>query len=246
MSRFLPIVLATLWVACGNDPAAPPLECGTNLATDAELELTPRNDDNLEQLAIVATNRVVAGEAQYERVVRDVAKIRAMRPDLRDVGFLADFNQEIIVRADEGTISRMVEGTYGAWECLNRRFKVNDIEFGAGTPERADVTFDGVYHIPTLADRYARLPGIESATGGLRIGDGSTICVTPRGSDWHYVVDQGTGDCQSGCRDHDYSYFLSREDGAVTPSGSWAERSPDPKPAWVTSYVTPRACHANW
>ena len=56
------VVLAAVVVlgaSCGSEPAVPPLECGTNLATDEELALTPREDDNLEQLAIVATMRVV-------------------------------------------------------------------------------------------------------------------------------------------------------------------------------------------
>lgn len=246
MKPSVALVLATavmLGAGCGSEPAAPPLECGTNLATDAELALTPREDENLEQLAIVATMRVVAGSEQYQRVVRDVGIIREMRPDLRSIEFLPDFSQDLIVRADEETIASMVEGTYGAWECLNRRFKVSDIRFGEGTPDRADLVFDGVYHIPTLAERYAELPGVQAATGGIRFGGGSTICVTSTPGEWHYVVDQGSGDCESGCIDHDYSYFISHADGRVVPSGSWANRSPDPKPPWVTAYVNSRACH---
>ena len=245
MSRLLAaaIVAAAFSAGCGSDPATAPIECGTNLATDEELALTPREDDNLEQLAVVATMRVVAGEDQYQRVSRDVAMIRAIRPDLADIGFLPNFGQDLIVRADEATVARMVAGTYGAWECLNRRFKVNEIRSGAGTPDRVDLAFDGVYDIPTLAERYWELPGVQSATGGVRFGDGSTICVTPAASEWHYVVDQGTGDCESGCIDHDYNYFVTGEDGTLVRSASWAERSLDPKPQWVTNYVTPRACH---
>jgi hypothetical protein len=100
-----------------------------------------------------------------------------------------------------------------------------------------------VYHIPFLAERYAELPGVEDASEEIRLGDGSTICVTPDEPAWHYVVDQGSGDCPSGCIDHDFSYFVTTEDGAVTPSGSWTSRSGDPTPSWVTQYVTGKACH---
>ena len=234
---------AALCVGCGNDPAVPPLECGLNLATDEELALTPRQDTNLEELAIVATERVVAGEVEYARVLRDVAAIRGMRPDLESIGFLAAFQQEIIIRADEATIAQMATGAYPHWDCLNERFKVSGISSGAGTPDRLDLSFDGIYHIPTLAARYSVLPQVESASGGLSVGDGSTLCLTPGEDTWHYVVDKGVGNCESGCVDHDYSYFITTVDGTVLDSGSWATQSSDPKPQWVTNYVTPRACH---
>ncbi len=246
-ARFVMALAAGMFlVACSDSPDTAPVDCGTNLATDEELALTPREDENLELLAIVATSRVVAGQSQYERVVEDVEVIRTMRPDLRDIGFLPNFRQELVIRADEGTISRMVEGTYTAWDCLNERFKVENIRYGAGTPDRVDLELDGTYHIPTLAERYAELPGVRSASGGVRIGDGSTICVTAGTTQWHYVVDQGTGDCESGCIDHDYSHFISTNDGGVVAAGSWAERSPDPRPPWLDAYATPRACHGDY
>lgn len=236
-------MLASLSVGCGNDPAVAPLECGLNLASDEELALTPREDTNLEELGVVATERVVAGQVEYSRVMRDVAAFRSMRPDLENIGFRAAFQQEIIIRADEATIAQMASGAYHHWDCLNQRFEVSDIESGAGTPDRVDLKFDGVYHIPTLAERYGLLPGVESATGGLTVGDGSTLCLTPGDDTWHYVVDKGVGDCESGCIDHDYSYFITTLDGTVLASGSWATQSSDPKPQWVTNYVTPKACH---
>ena len=230
-------------MSCGSEPAPGTLECGTNLATDEELALTPRDDTNLEHMAIAATRRVVAGQEQYERIVRDVGAIRAMRPDLAAIDFLTDYAHEIIVRADEGTIARMLAGEYDPWDCLNERFRLKDLAFGPSTPDRVDLVFEGTYHTPTLAERYARLPGVQSATAGLRVGDGSTLCVTPGDDNWHYVVDQGTGDCVAGCTDHDYSYFISKADGTIVPSGTWAERSTDPRPPWFDAYVNDRACH---
>jgi len=239
------LVTGLTLTACGSDGAAH-VQCGDDLATDEELALTPRADSNLEQLAIVATRRVVAGQTEYDRVVRDVAAIREERPDLRGIGFLSAIGQGLIVRADETTIAEMQAGIYHGWDCLNVRFRVKEMMFGTntmGTPDRARLEFDGVYHIPLLVERYATLPSVESAGGESRIGDGSTICVTPGEQDWHYVVDQGSGDCPSGCIDRDYSYFVTTTDGTVTPSGSWASRSGDPTPPWITQYVTDQACH---
>lgn len=244
--RALPIASILLVAACGGDSSAAPIECGDDLATDEELALTPRDDLNLEQLAIVATGRVLAGQEQYDRVVRDVDAIREARPDLQEIGFLPAFGEEIIVRADETTIAEMEASRYEAWDCLNRRFGVTEMTFGtdgAGTPDRVRLELDGVYYTPLLAERYAELPNVLQASSEGVIGDGSTICVTSGESDWHYVVDEGSGDCPLGCIDHDYSYFVTASDGTVTPSGSWTNRSGDPAPSWVTQYVTDQACH---
>jgi hypothetical protein len=129
---------------------------------------------------------------------------------------------------------------------LNRRFRVADMAVGTdimGAPDRVRLEFEGVYDIPLLAERYAGLPGVEDASEEILLGDGSTLCVTPGEPTWHYVVDQGSGDCPAGCIDHDYHYFMSTADGAVTPSGSWTRRSGDSAPSWATSYVNARACH---
>jgi hypothetical protein len=234
--------------ACGSDEDAGVRECGKDLATDAELALTPRVDTNLEQLAMLVSGRLVAGQEEYDRVVSDVSAIRDMRPDLREIGFRPTAGQGLIVRGDEDTISGMEAGEYDAWDCLNERFRAKSMMFGTdimGVPNRVRIEFDGIYRIDLLAERYARLPGIEDAAEEYLVGDGSTICLTKGESEWHYVVDQGTGDCPAGCIDHDYSYFISTEDGAITPSGSWAERSGEPAPAWITDYVSDESCHGS-
>lgn len=239
------VAASLLLIACGNDAQTAQIDCGEDLASDAELAQTPRNDSNLEQLALVVTDAVVAAERDYERVVGDVTGIREMRPDLSDVDFRPTLGQGLILRADQGTIAAMQAGYYDAWNCLNDRFGLGEMSFGTditGTPDRVRLAFEGIYRISALAERYGELPNIESASEELLLGDGSTICATRGDADWHYVVDEGSGDCPAGCIHHDYSYFVTSVDGTVTPSGSWAIRSGDPTPAWVTSYVTPQAC----
>jgi hypothetical protein len=237
-----------LLAACGSDNSVAPIECGDDLATDDELALTPREDANLEALALVTTGRVVASQESYDRVIQDVAALRLARPDLREIGFRPALGQGLVVRADEITMSKIAAGSYEAWDCLNRRFRVVDMTVGTdimGAPDRVRLKFDGVYDVPLLAERYAGLPDIEDASEEILVGDGSTLCLTPGESTWHYVVDQGSGDCPAGCIDHDYHYFVSTAEGMVTPSGSWTSRSGEPAPPWVTDYVNAAACHGS-
>ena len=144
------VSVGALLVACGSESAATPVECGDDLATDQELVLTPRDDLNLEKLAIVATGRVVAGQEEYERVVQDVGSIREVRPDLRDIEFFSMFGQGLRVWASEETLTDMKAGRYQAWDCLNNRFGVTEMTFQSflGTSHSITFEFDGVYNIP--------------------------------------------------------------------------------------------------
>jgi len=178
--------------------------------------------------------------------VRDVSVIRKMRPDLEGIGFYPGFGQAVIVYATESALAAMAAGRYEAWACLNSRFNVTSMTFETnfmGAPDRVRLEFEGVYDDPLLAERYAELPSVTRASAGAVIGDGSTLCVTAGDPNWHYVVDQGSGDCPLGCIDHDYSYFVTTAEGAVTASGSWTTGSGHPIPSWVTDYVNTEACH---
>jgi hypothetical protein len=62
--------------------------CPGPLGDPEDLVATPRAQENLEFLALVVEpDAVVASQANYERVVADVAAIRALVPDLASIEY---------------------------------------------------------------------------------------------------------------------------------------------------------------
>jgi hypothetical protein len=235
----------------GVDAAADELRagCPPALVTAAELASTPRADVNLELLAIdLDPGKVVAGEATYQRVVRDVGAIRAKEPAVAKIGYFPHHDGRTIgfVLPLE-TAAQIEAGTYHAWDCLNETYGAKLppelIRIGNAAEVFAYLELKGNYSVERLAAEYARLPGITSTEGNGVGGDGPTICVTAGPSTWHYVFDAASGDCPAGCIDHTYRHFTTDPAGAVTALETWSTGGATPRPAWVTDLASPAACH---
>jgi hypothetical protein len=226
-----------------------PPGCPPALASPSELASTPRADVNLELLALkLSPGKVVAPQATYDRVVRDVGAIRAKAPELAKIMFFS-FNDgrriELTVPVETGT--QMQAGTYHAWDCLNETYGASlpaeIIRIGNADQEYVWLTLKGIYAAHLLAAEYARLPGVTSTEGRAFGGDGPTICATADGSTWHYVFDDASGDCPAGCIDHAYRHFSTDAAGVVTELERWSTKDGTPRPAWVTQLASNESCH---
>jgi hypothetical protein len=224
-------------------------DCPPALASEAELASTPRANANLELLALkLSPGKVVADEATYQRVVRDVAAIRAKDPSLAKISFFAhDDGQTIGLVVPVETAAQMEAGTYHAWDCLNATYSamlpVEVIRIGSSATAFVYFELRGLYATKLLAAEYAKLPGITSAEGATFGGDGPTICATAGPSTWHYVFDDASGDCPAGCIDHVLRHFATEPAGAVTELGRWSTQDGSPRPSWATELASPDRCH---
>ena len=231
-----------------HDGGAAPDSCLMGLVTATELASTPRADTNLELLALrLSPGRVVADQAVYDRLVRDVGAIRAQRADLATIRYVsASDGMTIPMTVDLDTAARMMNGTYAPWDCMNARLgAAMPFEFtriGDADHVFVFVKLKGIYATDVLAPEYARLPGVIGADKTNLGGDGPTICVTSGADLWHYVLDAASGDCLAGCIDHDYSHFTTDVAGAVTQLESWSSTSGGAAPAWVTQFASRAAC----
>lgn len=223
--------------------------CPPALASASELASTPRADVNLELVALkLNPGKIVADEATYRRVVRDVGAIRGKDPDVATISFFPYRDgRSISLVLPVDTAEQMQAGTYHAWDCLNDAYGAvlpfELIRIGNADNVFASGKLKGIYATDLLAAEYARLPGITSTDSIALGGDGPTICVTSGPSTWHYVFDAASGDCPAGCIDHAYRHFTTDADGAVTALETWSTQSGTPRPAWVTQLATPAACH---
>lgn len=223
--------------------------CPPPLASANELASTPRADVNLELVALkLSPGKIVADEATYQRVVRDVGAIRGKYPEVATISFFPYRNgRSFSLYLPVDTAEQMQAGTYHAWDCLNGTYgAVLPFEFiriGNADHVFALGKLKGIYAMDLLEAEYARLPGIESTDSIATGGDGPTICVMSGPSTWHYVFDAASGDCLDGCMDHSLRHFTTEPDGVITTLETWSTQSRAPNPAWVTQLVTPTNCH---
>ncbi len=206
-----------------------------------DISQTPREDQNLELLALAHSAGIVADQEVYERIVGDVSEMRALEPAIADIGYRSTYVPNTLGLMVSGdTLNSMEHGDYTAWDCLNSAFRVTDIDYSWSsltTDQFVYLHFEGVYEPLQLGELYGALPEILGAEPDYWIGDGSTICLTTDADTWHYVFDRGGGDCPSGCTEHEYYYFVSEADGAVEMLGVWQDSSAATPPAWVADYA---------
>jgi hypothetical protein len=209
--------------------------CPAPLGTAEELALTPRQDTNLERLALgLDPGNVTASQVTYDRVTADVAAIRALAPELAEIGYgAANFSPGVVLHFTDIGTQALAAGEYSAWQCLNDFYGVSDLQtYGLSGDTWATLTFEGVYRIELLVDLYAQLPEVVSAEANVSVGDGSTICAARDGDRYEYVVDRAGGDCPAGCTEHEAHHFESDAAGQVTALDVWDSEDGQPAPAW--------------
>jgi hypothetical protein len=108
--------------------APPERACGSRgIGTGGLLADSPRANKNLEQAALVATEGFVAKQADYERLVRDVARIDELLPDRRSSTgpprFQNPHHPALELEVTEQTARAIETGNYAAWDCLNEHYR---------------------------------------------------------------------------------------------------------------------------
>jgi hypothetical protein len=169
--------------------------------------------------------------------VRDVTAIQTQDSTVAGIGYFAsDDGRSLGLSVDQETLAQMQGGSYHAWDCLNRAYVSERVDFVPGSVPYVSLSLKGIYELQQVAAQYATLSGVKSAEPDSGGGDGPSICLTREADLWHYVFDQASGDCPAGCIDHSYRHFTTNAAGAVTSLG---ELSPD----LVQTYASREACH---
>jgi hypothetical protein len=214
--------------------------CVSDLVSEAERALTPREDINLENLALTLSDGVVADQEVYERLVRDVGNIRMDYPEVESIAYYGAGSTSVMLEVDEDTLNDMEHGRYSDWNCLNRIFRADHFDYIVFSSSTwVLVHFDGVYQQASVAEAYSALPKIASAESEGVGGDGPTICIAQDGDTWHYMFDDAGGDCPAGCTEHTYYYFQVEAGGGITTGDPWiidGEGEPPPAPDWVATF----------
>jgi hypothetical protein len=204
--------------------------------TADEIAATPRQDEGLERLALsLDADRIVASTDTYERVVADVAAIRALAPSLADIDYRGfDDAKQLLVNMDDEGNALLEAGQYAAWDCLNEFYGLQQAEItvlDGIDVTYATLTLKGLYNLGLVAEAYEQLPNVTSVGANVFVGDGPTMCAARAGEVYEYVVDRRGGDCPAGCTTHDATYFVSSASGVVDEVETWDEGT---APEWFT------------
>ena len=195
--------------------------CPSDLPDAQELAATPRADTNVELLALRFSNGVVADQAIYDRLSRDLTLITDQDSSVSDIHYFPPSDGKgLLLQTDSQTASEMQAGTYTAWNCLNDAYGLQNTIISVGSVPFVELELEGIYDIERVAKQYAALPGIKSASSNIGGGDGPTICVVRKDDAWHYVFDRASGDCLAGCYEHEYTHFTVSTNGTVSALGA--------------------------
>jgi hypothetical protein len=220
-TNFEPLYDTAAFATCGAAQA-----CG--LGTPAALAASPREDEELESLALFLSGEVVADEATYRRVVADVKAIRGSACPPPGEFYPPFAPGRLILGVEPDTAAQIGAGTYTAWDCLNGWYRLQDSHvLIAGF---LLLTFEGRYDIEQVAAEYAALPGVLSAepdhVSFFPYGYPPLVCGIRQGETHHYFFD-------GGFQDPSVSYFVS----AAGSPPTFVERSDlVPPPEWYELY----------
>lgn len=218
--------------------ASPPRGCdvpavlppGGILAVDTSM--TPRANAMAETLAMEASGELVAPEALYQRVDRELRAITGSSGTaFTSIG--CGVTAELLVGMTAAGIEQVENGQYTAWNDYNAVLRLTE-----RVPKLYgyQLVFDGVYNHAALGQAYAELAEVQWAGPNGFTGKSSDACLEAFGDalDTHvYIFRSGSGDCQAGCIDNTYHGYAADQTGAVVYLGSYDTRGAT-VPDWFT------------
>jgi hypothetical protein len=166
-----------------------------------------RENLEAEQLAMHLSGEIRAPDEEYDRILRDLAMIRAAYPELVTVVDDIDYApNELLIGLDT---SLPIDG----YMALNDYYLMVD-EIVQSFYRR--LTFCDNINAPVLASVYAELPEVQWADPNGLIGTDDRITITVVGETYRYSIDDGFLDCFDGCDCHRYWELSVTQDGAVS------------------------------
>lgn len=193
------------------------------IATSAQIAQTPQSNAEAEVLTLEATGALIAPLEVYVRVDRELNQIRSLYPTVLNIVARPSWvPNNLIVGFDSTGISEIQQDSYVAWNDANKLYGVTKVEINQISGGRFSLlTFKGRFNIPLLAREYAKLEHVKYAEPNGYGGGGDDVCLQISEGTHFYVFDAGSGDCPSGCINHDYWGFSVDNLGGITVLGTW-------------------------
>jgi hypothetical protein len=178
------------------------------LVGEAYFDYGPHRENvEAEMLAMDVSSELRAPDAEYDRILRDLALIRAQYPELVTVIDDEDYvPNQLIVGINAG---QPLDDYYA----LNEFYRVEDEEIHSFYRL---LTFCDNLNAPVLAGIYAALPSVSWGDPNWWIGIDDYITIAVLGGTYRYNIDDGFWDCFDGCDCHREWLIDVDESGTVT------------------------------
>jgi hypothetical protein len=228
------VLEGTVWNPGGDGAAA----CGHGTAE--EIAATPRTERSTELLALSMGQGLTAEQATYDRLVRDLAAIRAEVPAVDGISMFptTDAKSLFVTVADPETYEAIGRGDYHEWDCLNEWYELEFVQsidpVQPPTSLSLEVQLEGLYALEPVAEDYAALAGIASASPlifpppGAPAGTLPSLCADEaEGGVFRYFFDvPSSGHLRT-------YYFTTSADGTVELVGIHDPFFPGTAPPWL-------------
>lgn len=217
-------ILAVAKDGSGNRPKAPIAgPCPTLVGDAAEMGLSPRSDTNLEALALsLEPTRVIASQATYDRVVADMAALRALAPELAGIQFAPPYQRSLEIVFGDVARQSLASQQYTAWNCLNDFYAPMTVAplADSPTPGLVRVQYERTLNGEVLAELYRQLPGVTSGEPSYDDGLGTALAARRNGDTFEYFVRTSDSSCGTTCPspidDTTARHFRSTTAGSVS------------------------------
>ena len=177
-------------------------------------------------LEMLASNQIIAPQAVYDRIDRDLELIRTAYPAL------AEQTHSMAWAPNQLIVALLQNQPSGSYDCLNAFYQVidSDLLFSSGGSTYYVLTLDGKFNAEGLAAIYTALPEVNFAEpNGLVGGQNYWVPSNLGGGKWKWEIDDGWHDCFDGCDCHKQYVLQTDADGniieiSITQFGqSWCE-----------------------
>ncbi len=200
-------------------------------------EFFPKDNEEAELIALCLSGDLVAPDNLYNRVLDDLTVIRSAFGDnfepINRITFVPPWVVgRLIIGFDDNTAQEVANGEYHAWDELNKRYEVTEIDTHlVESIGFAWLYFKGRLHPRRLAELYGVLPGVSYTQPSSRLGDSPNVYPRQTGDGITYLFRDAWGDCPAGCIYSEYWYFIFEGNQPVF-IGHWAPHENPEEPAW--------------
>lgn len=193
------------------------------------------NIEEAEQIALYMDDDVLLNRFLLKRVFYDITLLRgAFEKEIEAIGSIRYKppckDGRIMIVFDKEIYDTVIAGKYEDWTELNNRYLPYDVKT-VDRLRKVYLYFDGLLDFRALADRYAKLPHILSASCIGPIGDSANIYPRRTDTGIDYLFRDAWGTCSTGCSSNEFYYFVCENDDAVFV-GAWNPQERTKPPEW--------------
>ncbi|MEJ2720753.1 MAG: hypothetical protein P8181_06375 [bacterium] len=180
------------------------------LASNLILPASGVDLENARLLAQCLTGDIRAPDRLADEIVGELAAIQFTYghryPHILGIQMHPPLGTAIEVAFDEESHRKALEGSYEAWDDLNREYGATLVKIYPNQPY-AYLEFEEALNLCSLSLLYKNLPGVIDAYNLLEPGEYPTIYIRTDGAYREYLYFYGEVDCLAGCIYEEYYYF---------------------------------------